>query len=329
MPRQRRPRRGSTGYTRKRANKLVHNIVSNPRNRKAEKEPRIDGFACFKAGMTQITYNDTSIKYTKGKLVSKAVTVLDAPSLFVCGVRYYSYATSIGDKKFDMTVLGEKWSASVPKAIKNIIPSKKAISDEKKNETAFVRIIVCTQPTESGMKKKKADILELDVCGEKEAAIKYAEGLIGKELNVEDVFKPGDYVDAAGVTKGFGFTGPVKRFGIKIQGRKNEQHHRHVGCTGSETPAKMDWRTPAAGQYGFFNRVELNKRLVAIGDDSKKVNPNGGFVRYGLVKNKYVLIEGSVPGIKKRVIFLRKALRNSKSEPVEIKDISLESQQGD
>ena len=53
------------------------------------------GFACWKAGMTQITYTDTSAKYSKGKIVTKPVTVLDAPSLFVCGVRYYNFATKI------------------------------------------------------------------------------------------------------------------------------------------------------------------------------------------------------------------------------------------
>ncbi len=327
MPRQRRPRHGSTGYKRKKAIKIVHNVLLKPNNIRKTKEPCVNGFVAWKAGMTQITYNDTSAKFSKGKLVSKPVTVLDAPSLFVCGVRYYSFKTRISDKKLDLTVLGEKWSEKIPKNIKNIVSGKKPINDEKKKDADCVRLIVCTQPSESGMHKKKADILELDVCGKKEDALKFAENLIGKTLSAEDIFKPGDYVDVAAVTKGHGFTGPVKRFGIKIQGRKNEQHHRHVGCTGSETPAKMDWRTPAAGQYGFFNRVDLSKRLVAVGDDSKKVNPKGGFVGYGLVKNKYILVEGSVPGPKKRVIFLRKAIRKSKTEPVEIKSVMLNSQQ--
>lgn len=34
----------------------------------------------------------------------------------------------------------------------------------------------------------------------------------------------------------------------------------------------------------------------------------GGFVRYGEVKNDYVMLKGSVPGVKKRVLTLRKSL---------------------
>ena len=34
----------------------------------------------------------------------------------------------------------------------------------------------------------------------------------------------------------------------------------------------------------------------------------GGFVRYGIVKNDFVMIKGSCPGVKKRVLTLRKGL---------------------
>lgn len=34
----------------------------------------------------------------------------------------------------------------------------------------------------------------------------------------------------------------------------------------------------------------------------------GGFVRYGIVKNDFVLLKGSVPGVKKRVMTLRKSM---------------------
>lgn len=34
----------------------------------------------------------------------------------------------------------------------------------------------------------------------------------------------------------------------------------------------------------------------------------GGFVRYGEVKNDFVLLKGSVPGVKKRIMTLRKSM---------------------
>ena len=36
----------------------------------------------------------------------------------------------------------------------------------------------------------------------------------------------------------------------------------------------------------------------------KKVNPNGGFVRYGFVKNDYIIMKGSIGGAHKRLITL-------------------------
>lgn len=34
----------------------------------------------------------------------------------------------------------------------------------------------------------------------------------------------------------------------------------------------------------------------------------GGFVRYGEVKNDFVILKGSVPGVKKRIMTLRKSM---------------------
>lgn len=83
---------------------------------------------------------------------------------------------------------------------------------------------------------------------------------------------------------------------------------------------------PQAGQLGLQTRTEYNKRLVKIGNDGLGVR--GGFVNYGEVKKNYVLIEGSVPGPKKRLVFFRKSFRKTDvKEPVEVKSVSLESHQ--
>ncbi len=64
------------------------------------------------------------------------------------------------------------------------------------------------------------------------------------------------------------------------------------------------------------------------------LNPNslGGFVRYGEVKNDFVLLKGSVPGVKKRVITLRKSMFPHTSrkalEKVELKWIDTSSEFG-
>jgi large subunit ribosomal protein L3e len=58
----------------------------------------------------------------------------------------------------------------------------------------------------------------------------------------------------------------------------------------------------------------------------------GGFVRYGEVRNDFVLLKGSVPGVKKRVVTLRKSLCPQVSrkalEKVELKWIDTSSKFG-
>jgi large subunit ribosomal protein L3 len=220
---------------------------------------------------------------------------------------------------------GEKWIATFPKGLQRKV--KKAGSS--KDVTADdVRLIVSTQPEKSGMNKRKPEVFEIGIGGEDiKKKTEYAESLLGKEISAKDILKPGEFVNICAVTKGHGFTGPVKRFGIRLQGRKDQQMHRHVGSIGGTTPGKVNWRVPLAGQHGFHTRTESNKKIVAISDDSKAITPKGGFLGYGNV-NTHILIEGSIPGHRKRLIRINKYSRKKAAEAPEIKYISLESKQG-
>jgi large subunit ribosomal protein L3 len=79
------------------------------------------------------------------------------------------------------------------------------------------------------------------------------------------------------------------------------------------------------GQLGFQTRTEYNKKILKISEEG--IAPRSGFVNYGKVPKHFMLISGSVPGSKKRLIVLRKALRfHGKSPIIEVKNISLEPQ---
>ena len=58
----------------------------------------------------------------------------------------------------------------------------------------------------------------------------------------------------------------------------------------------------------------------------------GGFVRYGEVKNDFLIIKGSIPGVRKRVITLRKTLypqvNRRATEKTELKWIDTSSKFG-
>ena len=314
MPRKRNPRRGSLGFERKRASRITPSINWFQEDEKGE--AKIIGFAGWKAGMTRVQYTDTRAQSaTKGKRITKPVTVIDCPDIFIAGVRYYK----------NSDILGVEWDDDLPdfisKKIKNLNSSKNIDKENVDN----VRLFAFSQPDKSGMHKNKPDLFEIAMSGDVGNKIKKAKELLGKEIKVEDVFEKGSFVDVAGITKGKGFQGVVKRFHVKVKMRKAEKSHRHVGSIGGVVPQRILWQTPQAGQLGFFNRTELNKKLLDFGK-GEEVTPKSGFKNYGVVPEKYLLIEGSVPAPKKRLIILRKAARKKKKIPVELDYISKDNQ---
>ncbi|MBU5557808.1 MAG: 50S ribosomal protein L3 [Candidatus Aenigmatarchaeota archaeon] len=323
MPNLRRPRRGSKGYwPRARASRIYPAITSWP----VVADPKPLGFAGWKAGMSHAMMVDTNPNSrTKGQLVAKPVTVLECPPLVVWGYRIYTCNGARSVSALD--VIFEKPSKNLgrkiplPKAPKTAEQMKKL--EQIKNISA-VRLLCHTQPTF----KKKPEIFELALGGTPDKQLEYAKSLLGKEIKISDVFKAGDFIDTIAVTKGKGFQGPVKRFGIKMFRRKAQQMQRHTGSLGQTEPGKVRPTVPQAGQLGFFTRTELNKRIVKIGSGTD-INPVGDWLRYGKIRGDYIVIEGSVPGPTKRLIRLRLALRPPKvRHPVDIKAISTVSMQG-
>ena len=160
--------------------------------------------------------------------------------------------------------------------------------------------------------------------------IEYAKSLLGKNASVTDVFKEGRFVDVVAITKGKGFQGPVKRWGIKILPRKSRKTKRGVAAIGPWKPPRVLYTVPRAGQMGYHQRTEYNKRILKIGIDGKKVTPKGGFLKYGPVNGTYVIVDGSLPGPVKRLVRLRHPARPPKKvpeSPPNITYISLESMQ--
>jgi len=73
------------------------------------------------------------------------------------------------------------------------------------------------------------------------------------------------------------------------------------------------YTVPRAGQRGFHQRIEYNKRIMLISnvDDTEfKINPEGGYKHFGNVNGDFIIVRGSVPGTYKRLIKLRTQIRN-------------------
>jgi len=84
------------------------------------------------------------------------------------------------------------------------------------------------------------------------------------------------------------------------------------------------------GQMGYHRRTMLNLRVLKMGENGKEVTPKGGIPHYGVVKSRYLLIKGSLPGPKKRLVMMRFAIRPPKKEvpAPEVVSVSTISQQG-
>jgi large subunit ribosomal protein L3 len=132
--------------------------------------------------------------------------------------------------------------------------------------------------------------------------------LLDKEINVSDVFKPGQLVDSHSVTKGKGFQGVVKRFGVKIRSHKSEKARR-AAVLSSQGYAKVTYTSPMGGKMGYHLRTEYNKWIIKISNEAKNLK---SFNSYGIVKNPYVLVKGSIGGPKKRMVTLTEAIRPNK-----------------
>ncbi|MBS7246772.1 MAG: 50S ribosomal protein L3 [Candidatus Jordarchaeales archaeon] len=362
------PKRGSLAYLPKgRASRPVARV----RNWPLYSGPTtLLGMPGYKAGMTHTIIVDnrkTSPYY--GKELALPVTVLDTPPLTVFAVRAYEntpyglrtlsevwspnlskdLARSISCRKL-FEYSAEERLEKFRKNLDRLLAYIDRISE--------VRVLAHTQPRLASVPKKKPEVLEIKVGGGNgpKDLLLYASRFLGEELygytveklggdlsklgqatstiSIRDVFSEGDYVDVIAVTKGKGFQGPVKRWGVRILQHKSRKTKRGVGTLGAWHPNRVPYTTPRAGQMGYHQRTEYNKYILKIGNvnnEGEDINPKGGFVSYGLVKGDYVILLGSVPGPAKRLVFMRYPIRPSlkKFEEVPmISFISTESKQG-
>lgn len=278
-------------------------------------EKRVLGFAGYKAGMTHVSYVDDTESPTKGQEIVGSATVVEVPPMTVYGVRCYRANNSLGD----ILTTDEK-------ILKLAGFGKKNQKAANESEAEDARLLAFAMPSKTKMGKKHIEKMELG-CGGKEIKEKlaYCKGLIGKELRISDVFKNGEHVDVVAVSKGKGWQGAVKRFGVSIQRRKATGKRRHVGTLGQWHPAYVLYTVPQAGQTGYHQRTELNKRILRMGQKPEEINPSSGFPNYGFIRGDFVLLKGSIPGPAKRLVKMRLAVRAGAAKEPQVTYVSTDS----
>jgi len=113
----------------------------------------------------------------------------------------------------------------------------------------------------------------------------------GDVLTVDKVFKVDQRIDVTGITKGRGFQGVVRRWGMKGAARDSStshEHHRHVGAIGQrKTPGKV-WRGKRLpGQMGAVT-VTIQNLFVAGMEPAQNL----------------LLVTGAVPGHNDGMLFV-------------------------
>jgi large subunit ribosomal protein L3 len=316
------PRHGSMQvWPRKRAKKAYPKVRSKPKI----KEPVPVGFAGYKVGMTHIIGIDAyKNSVSKGQEVSVPVTVIECPPLRLHSLRCYT------PKGYGFGVSKEIFFKSNKSIIRRVIFKESpanSLDSINPDDYHHLTITLSTQPTF----KKTPEIFELSIGGTNTEALEFVKAHKDIGVKVSDIFKEGEMIDLHAITKGKGTQGPVKRFGVSIRSHKSEKTKRGPGSLAGSWKGQghMMWRVAFAGQMGYHQRTLYNGQILKISDKPEEVNPKGDFIHYGKIKSEFILIKGSVPGARKRLIIFTKAIRppkNIRTVPT-IQEINLDSKQ--
>jgi large subunit ribosomal protein L3 len=298
-------------------------------------------FIGYKAGMTHVyLLDEDKSSPTFGKEVFAPVTIVETPPAFVAAVRLYGYDPNRG-----LYSMGEAWAEPPPELeLHRKISTLGGFDAEEKlrrlesllDRAVDVRIIIASQPKlAGGLEKKKPDLLEVKIgAPDVGSAFEYAASKLGDIIGVSEVISEGQLLDVIGVTKGKGFQGVIKRWGVKELPRWHK-HRKGSRRIGARSHGKSTfWETPQPGQTGFHRRTEYNKLVLEVGEDGYRVTPSGGFLHYGLVRSHYVMLMGTLPGPPKRPVVLRHPVRPPPGyDPFSVRKpkivyLSLDSKQG-
>ena len=353
------PRKGHLGFVpRRRTRHHRGRIRSFPKDNKAN-PCHFTAFGGFKAGMTHILRD---VARPKAKLDKKekveAVTVIETPPLKVIGLVGYIETprglralATVWTNHLDVGTMRrfyKNWMNSKKKAFSNYHaqltkePKKlEAQLGRIKRYCSVVRVIAHTQQNlMRNLRQKKNNIFEIQINGGKDSTekVEFGMGFFDKDLKIDQVFNENENIDVIGVTKGKGFAGVMKRFGVRHLQKKSHRGYRKVGCIGAWHPSRVAWTVARAGQLGYYHRTEINKKIYRMGKGErygnknnatttvditeKNITPMGGFPHYGIVRDDFIIIKGCCVGPKKKFILLRKSMLTH-TKRVHLEEVSL------
>jgi large subunit ribosomal protein L3 len=124
-----------------------------------------------------------------------------------------------------------------------------------------------------------------------------AEYVPGETVIKADIFAEGDKVDVTAKSKGKGYAGGIKRYGLKSgPSGHGSKYHRHAGSNGSATtPGRVMKGKKMPGHMGTEQVTVQNLEVVKID-----------------VENDLILVRGAVPGPKKSLVCIAESVKAGK-----------------
>ncbi len=118
----------------------------------------------------------------------------------------------------------------------------------------------------------------------------------GEEVD-SGIFSPGDYVDIAGISKGKGFAGSIKRHGMDRGPKTHGSHYyRGSGSLGSVDPARVFKGRKLPGRMGGKRNSVLNLEVVGV-DKAKNI----------------IMVKGAVPGHRGSLLEVKESVKKKKT----------------
>ena len=365
------PRHSHLGYLPKRRTKHNKGKIRHFPKDDAAKPVHLTAFMGFKAGMTHVVRHmeKREGKKTIKKDIVEPVTVIETPAIKVVGMVGYI------DTPRGLRAFSTVWAQNLPTGVirrfyKNYHVAKKHAfqnyakkysepENSKKHVNrdiqrirkycSVVRVLCATQLDKLKMRRKKADLMEIQINGGNiNAKVDWAVSKFEGEVTVGEVFQNDEMIDTIAITRGKGTQGVIKRFGISRLPRKTRRGLRKVACIGAWHPSAVKWTVARTGNLGYFHRTHINAKIYRVGQGAirginnnaateadahtKNITPIGGFPHYGVVNEDSMLLKGAVMGPRKRQVTIRKSMHpptySFAALPVEVKFIDTSSKIG-
>lgn len=121
---------------------------------------------------------------------------------------------------------------------------------------------------------------------------------VGQEIKAADIFKAGDRIDVSGTSKGRGFAGVIKRWSFSgfPASHGTHEYFRHGGAIGNRSyPGRVFKGKKMAGHWGNEKVSVQNLEVVGIRPEEN-----------------LILVKGAIPGAKRGILIIRRAVKGNK-----------------